>query len=91
MEIKVLEEKKSKLIFEVEGMGHTFLNILKNELWNDNHVKVATFNIRHPIISKPKFILETDGGSPKSALIGAVGRLKKYSDKFKKEVSSQVK
>lgn len=89
MEINVIEDKKNKFIFEIDGIGHTYLNILKNELWNDNHVKVATYNIRHPQVSKPKFILETDGDSnPKAALTSAVGRLKKLSEKLKKEVSA---
>ena len=89
MEINVLEDKKNRMVFEIEGMGHTYLNILKNELWNDDHIKVATYAIKHPEISKPKFILETEGDrSPKAALSGAVGRLKKLSDKFRKELSA---
>jgi len=89
MEINVLEDKKNRYVFEIEGMDHTYLNILKNELWNDGHVKVATYAIRHPQVSKPKFILETDGDeSTKAALSSAVGRLKKLSEKFKKEMAA---
>ena len=89
MKFDVLEGKKNRLVFEIDGMGHSYLNILKNELWNDDHVKVATYNIKHPQVSKPKFILETDGDrSPKAALSGAVSRLKKLSDKFRKEMSA---
>ena len=89
MEIKALEDKKNRFVFEIDGIGHTYINILKNELWNDSHVKVATYNIKHPQVSKPKFILETDGDqSPKAALSSAVGRLKKLSEKFKKEMSA---
>ena len=84
MEIYVLEDKKNRFVFEIEGIGHTYLNMLKNELWNDSHVKVATYNIKHPQVSKPKFILETDGESPRAALTSAVGRLKKLSERFKK-------
>jgi len=89
MEINVLEDKKNRFVFEIDGMGHhTYINILKNELWNDSHVNVATYNIKHPQVSKPKFILETDGENPRAALSSAVGRLKKTSEKFKKEMSS---
>ncbi len=89
MEFNVLEDKKNRLVFEIDGIGHTYINILKNELWNDEHVKVATYIIKHPQVSKPKFILETDRDrSPKAALNGAVGRLKKLSEKFKKEMSA---
>ena len=86
MELNIIEDKKNKLVFEVEDLGHTFLNILKNELWNDNHVKIGTYSIRHPIISKPKFILETDGNeNPRSALSSAIGRLKKTTEKLRKD------
>lgn len=89
MEINVIEDKKNRFVFEVEGTGHTFLNLLKTELWNDSHVKTATYLIKHPQVSKPKFILETEEGeNPKAALSGAVGRLKKLSEKFKKELSA---
>ncbi|MAE42435.1 DNA-directed RNA polymerase subunit L [Candidatus Woesearchaeota archaeon] len=92
MEIKVLEDKKNKIVFEVEGIGHTFINILKNELWQDSHVKVATYNIRHPIASKPKIIVETDGSeNPIAALTSAVTRLKRTSDKFRAEIKKEVK
>ena len=88
MEFDIIEDKKNRLVFEIEGMGHTYLNVLKNELWNDSHVKVATYSIKHDEVSNPKFILETDGSSPKTTLSGAVGRLKKLSEKFKKELSA---
>ena len=91
MEIKILEDKKNKLVFEIDGMGHTFINLLKNELWNDSHVKVATYSIRHPIISKPKFIIETDGSNPRSAMVSAVSRLKKTSDKFKRDIVKEAR
>ena len=89
MELNVLEDKKGRLVFEINGMGHTFLNLLKAELWNDSHVKVAAYAIKHSEASNPKFILETDGDeSPKIALTSAVGRLKKQSEHFKKELAS---
>ena len=92
MEIKVLEDKKNKLVFEVDGAGHTFINVLKNELWNDSHVKIATYSIRHPITSKPKMVVETDGDeSPKAALASAISRLKKTSDKLRDEVKKEIK
>ncbi|MBI2651493.1 DNA-directed RNA polymerase subunit L [Candidatus Woesearchaeota archaeon] len=91
MQINVIEDKKNKLVFEVDGMGHTYLNMLKSELWNDEHVKVATYNIRHMEVSKPKFILETDGNDAKAVLMNAVARLKKGAEKFRKEITASVK
>ncbi|MBR9691521.1 DNA-directed RNA polymerase subunit L [Candidatus Woesearchaeota archaeon] len=84
MKLKVLEEKKNKMVFELKGESHTFCNALKQELWNDKHVKIAGYNIAHPLIGVPKFIVETDGNeSSKKALIDAAKRIKNVSDKFK--------
>ena len=92
MKLKILEDKKNKLVFESEDLGHTICNVLKKELWNDSHVKVATYSIRHPLVSKPRMIVETDGSeTSKAALLAAVQRLKKVSEKFRKEFSKEVK
>ena len=91
MEIKILDDKKNKLIIEVKGADHTLCNSLKTELWNDKHVKIATYSIRHPQISMPQFIVETDGEeSPKNALMNAVERLHKINAKFKKEFAKEI-
>ena len=92
MNINIVEDKKNKLVFEVDGIGHTFINLLKNEMWNDENVKIATYTIRHPTVSKPKIIVETNGDeSPRNAIASAVSRLKKTSEKFKKEVMEGIK
>ena len=92
MEIKILDDKKNKLIIEVKGTDHTLCNSLKSELWNDKHVKIATYSIRHPQISVPQMIVETDGEeSPRNALINAVQRLQKNNAKFKKEFSAGIR
>ena len=91
MNINVLEEKKNKLVFEVEGVSHSFCNLLKTELWNDDHVKVATYAIRHPLVGKPRFIVETDGDvEPKKALVNASTRVQKMVEKFEKDFAKEV-
>ncbi len=91
MELNIVEEGKNKLLLEVEGEDHTFCNALKNELLNDSHVKVATYNIKHPLVSNPVLIVETDGKSPKSVLEAAAKKLGKLVDKFKKDYSKEIK
>ena len=77
MEINVLEDKKKRLVFELKGEGHTICNALREELWNDKSITVAAYNISHPLTAAPKFIIETSGKSPKTALKAAITRLKK--------------
>jgi len=92
MEVKILDDKKNKLVLEVKGADHTLCNALKAELWNDKHVKIATYSIRHPQISVPQIIVETDGEvSPMNVIINAVQRLHKTYEKFKKEFSAAIR
>lgn len=83
MEIKVLEEKKGRLVFEVKGETHTVCRALQKELWNDSHVKAAGYNIDHPLVGVPKFVLETDGADPRKTISAAIKRLQKTAEKFK--------
>lgn len=89
MEIKILEESKDKILVEIVGETHTFCNILRDELWNDPHIKVAGYQIEHSLISNPILVVETDGKeNPKKTLKNAVesaGKwVKQLQDKVKK-------
>lgn len=85
MEIKIIEEKKNRIVFEVKGEGHTLCNALQKELYTDAHVKSAGYNIEHPLINIPRFILETDGADPKKTISAAVKRLQKETEKLKEQ------
>ena len=91
MELKFIEDKKNRVVVEIKGETHTFLNVLKDELWNDDSVKVSAYRVDHPLIGSPKLIVETSGESAKDALIKAAQRLQKQFDKFGSEVSKVVK
>jgi DNA-directed RNA polymerase subunit L len=75
MELNILEEKKGRLVFELHGADHTVANVLKDELWNDKNVTVASYAIEHPMKPVPKFIVEA--ADPKKALAEASKRLQK--------------
>ncbi len=92
MELKVIEDKKDILVFELTKMSHGFCNILKDQLWKDSHVKVAAYRVDHPLIGIPTFIVETDGNkTPKNVLLDAVKRLDSIADKLKKDLSKELK
>jgi len=91
MEIKVLEDTKKKLIFELKGADHTFCNILKEELWNDKNMDAAGYSIDHPLVGIPRFVVEVTSGTPKDALNDAVTRLKKVNDKLNTELLKALK
>jgi len=88
MEIKILEDKKKRLVFELVGEDHTLCNLLREELWNDKDVTVSAYNISHPLIGIPKFIIETKDEEPKKALKDAISRIGKKNTELKKSVKS---
>ena len=81
MELNVLEAKKHRIVFALRGADHTVCNALKQELWNDETVKVSAYNIAHPLIAIPKFIVESTG-DVKEALLAASARLQKRNKDF---------
>jgi len=85
MEIKTIEEKKNHLIFKITGEGHTLCNALKNELLNDDKIKIATYAVEHPLIQEAQFILETENKEPKKAISEAIKRLDKTLEKLGKQ------
>ncbi|MDP7116246.1 MAG: DNA-directed RNA polymerase subunit L [Candidatus Woesearchaeota archaeon] len=92
MELNVLLEKKNKLIVQIKGGDNTICNALRQELWNDSHVKNAGYTIRHPLVGIPRLIVETGQGSdPKKALLAAAQRIKKTNEQIRKVVGKSVK
>ncbi len=81
MKIKILEQKKNKLQFEVEA-DHTFCNILKKELWNDKDVHISGYYTEHIQVGNPRFVVETTDKEPLVALRDAVKRIKKHNSAF---------
>lgn len=88
MELKILEETKTKIVFELKGETHTFCNALKDELLQVKGVSLATYRIDHPLVGVPTFQIETKGIEPKKAIKEALSNLKKKVKDFQKEVSS---
>ena len=87
MELSVIEESQKKMVFEIKGQGHTLCNSLKDKLWENKHVKVATYNISHPLVGIPRMIVETDGeAKPKKVVSDAAEALRKDVAEFRQEL-----
>lgn len=86
MELNVLEETKTRIVFELKGETHTFCNALKEELQKVKGVTLASYKISHPLVGVPEFILETKDLEPRKAVKSALAALKKKTQDFQKEV-----
>lgn len=91
MKIKVIEDKKNKMVVQIEGVSHGFCNVLKRELLDNKHVKSAAYKVEHPLIGTPTVMVETDGkDTPKAALLKAAEKLSKKSSELKKKFSKEL-
>jgi DNA-directed RNA polymerase subunit L len=61
MKINIIENTKKKAIFEVEGIDHTIANLIRDNLNKVEGVKNAGYQVSHPLIGIPKFVIETSG------------------------------
>ncbi|MBI2671515.1 DNA-directed RNA polymerase subunit L [Candidatus Woesearchaeota archaeon] len=80
MEIEVLEYTGKKLKLKLIGEDHTFVNLLRKELWNDKDIKTAGYNVEHSLVTAPTFLLETNTKDAKVVLEDAIKRLKKLNE-----------
>jgi len=86
MELKVIDKSKKRLVFDLIGADHTFSGALKKELWNDKSIKISAYNVEHPLIGIPRFIVETEDKEPEKVLLDAVKRLEKKNELFLDDV-----
>ena len=78
MEIGILPSDKGSLKIKLVGEDHTFANALRKQLWNNSNVRLAGYNIEHPLVSDPVLILDVEGKQdPKKILLKAAEELKK--------------
>jgi len=75
LNIKIIKLTQEEAEIEFTDEGHTFLNALKSLLLQDPRVKVATYDIKHPMISNPIFYINTEKIDPLVPLREASARL----------------
>ncbi len=88
MEITAKEKSKTRVVFEMEGEDHTLSNLLRDKLWEQKGVITSGYNIKHPLVGIPKFVVETEKDDVKVALDSAAKAAKKELKDFEKSLSS---
>ena len=91
MNVNILEEKKNRLVFSVDGDTHTIMAALRAELASDEKVKAAGYNIEHPQKGRPTFVVETEGAEARKVVAAALRKLAKTSAKFAEEAQKELR
>lgn len=91
MKINIVKESPKELKLEIEGVGHTFCNLMQKKLLEDKNVDFAGYDIPHPLDSNPVIYLRTVGEiSPEKILQKAVERARNMNEEFKKKLQKTL-
>ena len=86
MELTVQEKSKNKLVLQLKSETTTICNVLRDQLWSDEKIKAAGYNVRHPLEGQPSLIIEITTKKPETALQDAVSSVRKDLSKLKKDI-----
>jgi DNA-directed RNA polymerase subunit L len=85
---KVLKNEKDHLEIEIDNL--TVAELLRNALWEDSSITVASWRREHPT-KNPVLIIKTDGKTAKKALLDCIERVSKLNDKIIDELKKSIK
>jgi DNA-directed RNA polymerase subunit L len=83
MELVQIESNNNSMLLEVKGERHSFMNLVRKELWNVSGVEDAGYAIKHPQVSDPCLVIRTKKVKPKKALQQAVSSIKSQISELK--------
>ncbi|MHC1635446.1 MAG: RpoL/Rpb11 RNA polymerase subunit family protein [Candidatus Methanospirareceae archaeon] len=85
--MRIIERGEKEVKIEVEGEDHTILAPLRSKLLENENVIIATYTIKHPLLSKPELYVKMREGDPLEAIKLALSSLylefEEFENKFK--------
>ncbi|MEJ2126259.1 MAG: DNA-directed RNA polymerase subunit L [Candidatus Bathyarchaeota archaeon] len=89
MKVNVMKSSDNELKLEIEGAGHSLLNVLQKTLLQDSEIEVAGYHVPHPLIDKGVLFVHTkDKVKPEDAILDATKKVldlsKDFQTSFKK-------
>lgn len=91
MEVELLEKEGTKMKLRLVGEGHSFSNVLRKKLHEDERIETSAYNIAHPLLSDPEVHVKTEERkSPKRALIRAADELSEEYEEVKNKLEKAL-
>lgn len=84
MELKVIENSKYALVAEIGGEEHSFCNLLRKTLLEEEAVDFAGYNIEHPLLASPVFTLRTKRRQANVVLREGLEKMLARTEEFRK-------
>ena len=88
--VKILEKKEKEVRIEIEGEDHTLLAPLMSKLLENEKVDLATYNIKHTLMSNPVLYVKMKEGDPIEAVKSAAASLASDFEEFERKYKAAV-
>jgi DNA-directed RNA polymerase subunit L len=92
MKIKVLKRTDNELKLEIEGEGHSLLNLLQKALLEDSNIAMAGYDVPHPLFDRGILYIQTKGKQdPEDVIKEAVKKIQSLNKDFDKSFKKASK
>ena len=92
MKIKVVKRTANELKLEIEGEGHSLLNLLQKSLLEDENIEMAGYDVPHPLIDRAILYVQTkEGQKPETVVNDAAKKVLSLSKDFQKSFKKASK
>ena len=89
MEVEIIKSEKNFVEFYLKGEKHSFPSLLKLYLLKDSAVVFASYDLDHPIIGTPRFVVRTDGKVALKVVENAVKTIIKDVEEMRKGLTKK--
>jgi DNA-directed RNA polymerase subunit L len=69
MNVKIIKKTDNELKIEVEGAGHSLLNVLQKTLLKDDTIEMAGYDVPHPLVDRGILYIRTKGKHNPEAVV----------------------
>ena len=92
MKVNIVKKTDNELKVEVEGAGHSLLNVLQKTLLEDDTIEVAGYHVPHPLIDSGILYVHTRGKkNPEAVIAEATKKVLDLSKDFQKAFKKAYK
>jgi DNA-directed RNA polymerase subunit L len=92
MKVKVLKRTDNELKIEVEGEGHSLLNLLQKTLLEDDSIEMAGYDVPHPLFDRGILYVQTkEQQNPEDVVKEASKKVLDLSKEFQKSFKKASK
>jgi len=92
MKVKVLKRTDNELKIEVEGEGHSLLNLLQKTLLEDDSIEMAGYDVPHPLFDRGILYVHTkEQQKPEDVVKEATKKVHGLNKEFQKSFKKASK